>query len=68
MNGALRPRAAQSPCSGVCRMDPATNICVGCGRTLTEIADWGSMSDAERAQVRDLLPQRMARLRPGKSG
>ena len=32
-------------------MDPARAICVGCGRTLDEIARWGSMSDAERAGI-----------------
>ncbi|HMN72734.1 MAG TPA: DUF1289 domain-containing protein [Rhodoblastus sp.] len=68
MSGALRPRAAQSPCTGVCRMDAATDLCVGCGRTLSEIADWGSMSDTERARVRDMLPERMSRLRRERSG
>ena len=68
MSGVARPRATQSPCNGVCRMDDATGLCVGCGRTLSEIADWGSMHDAERAGIRDLLPERMARLRREKSG
>jgi len=40
-----------SPCIKVCVMDPARRICVGCGRTLDEIARWGSMSDAERAGI-----------------
>jgi predicted Fe-S protein YdhL (DUF1289 family) len=39
-------------------MDPARRICIGCGRTLDEIARWGSMSDQERAAImRSLGPR-----------
>ncbi len=68
MSGVVRPRATQSPCNGVCSMDAVANLCEGCGRTLSEIADWGSMSDEARAQVRNLLPQRMERLKRRESG
>jgi len=67
MTSVKRPRATQSPCNGVCRMDTVSNLCEGCGRTLSEIADWGSMSDAERSDVRGRLPDRMAKLRRGES-
>lgn len=30
---------------------PETALCSGCGRTLDEIACWGSMTDAEKAPV-----------------
>jgi uncharacterized protein len=50
-----------SPCIKVCVMNPAAGICSGCGRTLEEIARWGSMSDAERARIMAELPSR-----PGK--
>jgi predicted Fe-S protein YdhL (DUF1289 family) len=40
-----------SPCISVCRLDPATRICIGCGRTIAEIAAWSSLSDAERAAI-----------------
>jgi predicted Fe-S protein YdhL (DUF1289 family) len=40
-----------SPCVAVCRLDPATRICVGCGRTIAEIAAWPNMSDAERKAI-----------------
>ncbi|HEX6362488.1 MAG TPA: DUF1289 domain-containing protein, partial [Albitalea sp.] len=36
-------------------LDPAQGTCRGCGRTLEEIARWGSMSDAERDEVMDRL-------------
>jgi len=41
-------------------MDPRTNLCFGCGRTLPEIARWHRMESAERLAVMDLLPARMA--------
>jgi uncharacterized protein len=62
MSGVIRPRATLSPCIGTCRMDTETNLCVGCGRTLSEIADWGSMTDAQRAIVRHKLPARLEQL------
>ena len=40
-----------SPCISVCRLDPATEICTGCGRTIAEIASWPSLSDAERKAI-----------------
>lgn len=50
----------QSPCIKVCVIDAATSLCSGCGRTLDEIARWGSMSDADRARIISLLPERLA--------
>jgi predicted Fe-S protein YdhL (DUF1289 family) len=41
-------------------MDPQTNLCFGCGRTLPEIARWHRMERAERLAVMDGLPTRMA--------
>jgi predicted Fe-S protein YdhL (DUF1289 family) len=40
-----------SPCTKVCVMDAANRYCLGCRRTLGEIARWGEMSDAEQAAV-----------------
>jgi predicted Fe-S protein YdhL (DUF1289 family) len=41
----------ESPCNRVCTLDPDTDLCLGCGRSLAEITAWTRMSDAERAQV-----------------
>ena len=49
----------KSPCVKVCQMDPQRGLCLGCARTLDEIARWGSMSDAERDSI---LQQLRARL------
>lgn len=54
---------ATSPCIGVCTLDPATRICVGCGRSITEIAAWPNLSEAERKAILARLKQ----IPPGKS-
>ena len=41
-------------------MDPGTNLCLGCGRTLPEIARWSGMDSAERRAVMAQLAARMA--------
>jgi predicted Fe-S protein YdhL (DUF1289 family) len=39
-----------SPCTNVCTIDPVTGLCVGCLRTLDEIARWGGLDvEAKRA-------------------
>ena len=48
-----------TPCIAVCLMDPKTNLCFGCGRTLPEIARWGRMDNAERQSIMSGLRQRM---------
>jgi hypothetical protein len=41
-------------------IDPKTNLCLGCGRTLPEIARWHRMESAERLAVMATLSARMA--------
>lgn len=50
----------ETPCIAVCMIDPATSLCLGCGRTLPEIARWPRMDTAERQAVMALLLARMA--------
>ena len=47
-----------SPCINVCRMDAATGWCEGCQRTLSEIAAWSGLSDADKRVVWRALPAR----------
>jgi uncharacterized protein len=59
----------KTPCIKVCVVDGASGYCLGCGRTLNEIAKWARLSEAERDQVIDLLAPRMTTLRAsGKLG
>ena len=48
----------KSPCVKVCQMDPRRGLCLGCKRTLDEIARWGAMSDQERDRILAELPKR----------
>ena len=49
-----------SPCVSVCEVNER-NVCVGCLRTLDEIAAWGMMSHAERLRIMtEELPKREA--------
>jgi predicted Fe-S protein YdhL (DUF1289 family) len=41
-------REIPSPCQNVCQMNPQTGYCIGCLRTLDEIADWLEMNDAQK--------------------
>ena len=50
----------ETPCIAVCMIDPRTNLCFGCGRTLVEIARWHRMESAERQAVMRGLAARMA--------
>ena len=47
-----------SPCINVCTLDPETQVCLGCLRTIDEIAAWGGASNAERAAIVAQLPAR----------
>ena len=48
----------KTPCVKVCQMDPRRGLCLGCKRTLDEIARWGAMSDAEREKILNELKNR----------
>ena len=50
-----------SPCIKVCTLDPATGLCVGCFRTIEEIAAWTQFSNEERAAIRASLAARRER-------
>lgn len=49
----------ETPCIAVCFIDPKSKLCLGCGRTLPEIARWHKMDSAERLDVMATLRQRM---------
>ena len=39
-------------------MDPTRNLCLGCRRTLDEIARWEMMNEQERERILAELPRR----------
>ncbi|PZU00958.1 MAG: DUF1289 domain-containing protein [Brevundimonas sp.] len=52
----------------VCAVDGESGLCLGCFRTLKEIAGWRGLTDAERAAVMADLPGRRDRIDPAKLG
>lgn len=49
-----------TPCLKVCAVSGQSGLCVGCGRTLREIAAWGSYDEPRRLQIMAELPARLA--------
>ena len=45
------PTAVPSPCTEVCWLD-AAGICIGCGRSGGEIAEWTRADNERRLQIR----------------
>jgi uncharacterized protein len=48
----------ESPCIRICRLDPAAQVCVGCQRTVDEIARWSGMTEDQQRHVLQLVEQR----------
>jgi len=51
----------ETPCINLCKIEEATGLCAGCGRTRSEIAGWSSISDGERRRIMAELPGRRKR-------
>ena len=47
-----------SPCINVCKMDERSGLCLGCLRTLDEIAGWGRADDAARLGILAAIDKR----------
>jgi uncharacterized protein len=48
-----------SPCISLCRMDPTTQLCLGCYRTLDEIMVWSRASESDKKAVWQRIEQRL---------
>ena len=49
----------ETPCVKICTLDARAGLCLGCGRTIEQIARWSSMDASERAKVMSELPTRI---------
>ncbi|MBS1142631.1 MAG: hypothetical protein H6R14_37 [Proteobacteria bacterium] len=41
----------KSPCINICQMDKENGLCIGCFRTIDEIAAWSRIDDPARARI-----------------
>lgn len=58
----------ESPCVRVCVVHPAEGLCVGCYRSIDEIAAWSLMSPGDRSRIMAELPTRAPRLSQRRGG
>ncbi len=69
MNDEVRKRnEVESPCVKVCVIHEASGLCLGCYRSLDEIAMWSKMAPDARRAVMDELPSRAERVRQKRQG
>ena len=57
-----------SPCVKLCVIHPEERICVGCLRTIDEIAAWSRLAPAARAEIMEDLAARAPRLAKRRGG
>jgi uncharacterized protein len=50
----------KTPCNRVCALHPVAGLCMGCGRSVEEIAGWIGFDERERAEIMMRLPMRLA--------
>lgn len=48
----------KSPCINICRLNE-NQICIGCYRTIKEIAEWTKYTDMEKQNIINLLASRV---------
>jgi hypothetical protein len=53
----------ETPCIQACLLHPTSQHCIGCGRSLDEIAHWIELGDSNRAAIMAQLPARLAAMR-----
>ncbi len=58
----------ETPCIRICVVHPTARLCVGCGRSLDEIANWIVLTDDERRRIMAQLPSRIAAISSANSG
>jgi predicted Fe-S protein YdhL (DUF1289 family) len=61
----------ESPCVKICVIHPEARICVGCRRSMDEIARWSAMTSKERRAIMAELQGRaslLAKRRGGRLG
>ena len=56
-DAAMDLEPVESPCVSICRLDE-NDVCVGCFRTASEIAQWLSYSAEQRSEIMQQLPPR----------
>ena len=64
----MTPAPITTPCVKVCVVDGESSLCLGCFRTLEEIAGWSRLEPGQRDAIMAELPARRTRIDPAKLG
>ena len=56
----------KSPCIGVCKIDTIKKLCVGCLRSIDEIAMWSQMDDKRALEIIEEIKNRSLLKKPYK--
>jgi uncharacterized protein len=56
-----------TPCIQVCVIDPLSALCIGCGRTVDEIAAWAGLDEPGRLAIMAGLEARLLAARSRKA-
>lgn len=40
-----------TPCVSICSIDAQTQVCIGCGRTRSEIENWSKMNEKDQYEI-----------------
>ncbi|MFI0396906.1 DUF1289 domain-containing protein [Paracoccus jiaweipingae] len=64
MTGQPAPAAVDTPCIGICDIDGASGLCIGCLRNIDEIIAWGGLTPDQRRAIIADLPGRKPTLGP----
>ncbi len=63
-----RREAVDSPCIKLCVVHPEARLCMGCYRSIDEIAAWSAMTPDARRAVMAELPARAHLVKPARRG
>lgn len=48
----------KTPCVNICKIDPHTEVCIGCNRYVEEIEVWSVLTDDEKSFIIERLKER----------
>jgi len=54
----MKPPQLINPCINICKIDPFTNVCIGCKRTQKEISEWFWMDENQKKIIMKKLKNR----------
>ena len=68
MDDVWKRKEIDSPCVKICVVHREARLCIGCYRSLDEIAQWSQMTDEHRDRVKSELAERKPQLRGKRRG